>query len=83
MIQTCTNLVESDKTICVPTNQNRQNKKNCMVQIRPRLTEARSKIVATVGPACSDVDSLTTLVNEGVDVFRINTAHGKIEDFER
>ncbi|MEC8555580.1 MAG: pyruvate kinase [Planctomycetota bacterium] len=83
MIQTCKNLVESDTTICVPANQNRQNKKNCMVQIRPRLTEARSKIVATVGPACSDVESLTTLVNEGVDVFRINTAHGKIEDFER
>lgn len=53
-----------------------------MVQARPSLDEARSKIVATVGPACSSVERLTELVNNGVDVFRINTAHGKQKDFE-
>ena len=53
-----------------------------MGQVRPNLSEARSKIVATVGPACSDVEKLTELVEKGVDVFRINTAHGQQEDFE-
>lgn len=37
---------------------------------------ARTKIVATVGPASWDVEMLKTLVQRGVDVFRINTAHG-------
>jgi pyruvate kinase len=54
-----------------------------MTQVRPNLNEARSKIVATVGPACQDEATMTELVNHGVDVFRINTAHGKIPDFER
>jgi pyruvate kinase len=50
--------------------------------IRPKKNEARSKIVATVGPACSSVEKLAELVECGVDVFRINTAHGKQADFE-
>ncbi len=50
--------------------------------MRPNLNEARSKIVATVGPACDSVETLAELVNHGVDVFRINAAHGKIADFE-
>jgi pyruvate kinase len=54
-----------------------------MAQVRPYLNEARSKIVATVGPACRDEGILAELVNHGVDVFRINAAHGKIADFER
>ncbi len=50
---------------------------------RPRFAEARTKIVATVGPACNSEEMLAQLINHGVDVFRINTAHGKREDFER
>ncbi|TWU03799.1 pyruvate kinase [Neorhodopirellula pilleata] len=46
---------------------------------RPRLNEARTKIVATVGPACDSVSKLAELIEEGVDVFRINSAHGTIE----
>ncbi|EMI42635.1 pyruvate kinase [Rhodopirellula sp. SWK7] len=46
---------------------------------RPRLNEARTKIVATVGPACDSVEQLADLIEEGVDVFRINSAHGTIE----
>lgn len=53
-----------------------------MAHVRPNLNEARSKIVATVGPACSEVETLVAMVNHGVDVFRINAAHGKQEDFE-
>jgi pyruvate kinase len=36
---------------------------------------ARTKIVATVGPACSDEARLLELVTAGVDVFRLNLAH--------
>jgi pyruvate kinase len=49
--------------------------------VRPRLTEARTKIIATVGPACDSVAMLVELVNHGVDIFRINAAHGKQADF--
>ncbi len=37
---------------------------------------ARTKIVATVGPACQDEDRLAELVEAGADVFRLNMAHG-------
>jgi pyruvate kinase len=50
---------------------------------RPNFTQARTKIVATVGPACESEEMLAELINQGVDVFRINTAHGKQADFER
>jgi pyruvate kinase len=38
---------------------------------------ARTKIVATVGPACSSFDQLRTLAQAGVDVFRLNMAHAE------
>ncbi len=40
---------------------------------------ARTKIVATVGPASRDPDCLAELVRSGVDVFRLNMAHGTPE----
>ncbi|QDT08761.1 pyruvate kinase [Planctomycetes bacterium K23_9] len=43
---------------------------------RPSLDEARTKIVATVGPASDTVEKLVALIDAGVDIFRINTAHG-------
>ena len=43
---------------------------------RPTLGEACTKIVSTVGPACDTVERLVTLIEHGVDIFRINTAHG-------
>ncbi len=46
---------------------------------RPRLNEARTKIVATVGPACDSVEKLVELIEAGVDVFRINSAHGTLD----
>jgi pyruvate kinase len=42
-----------------------------------------TKIVATVGPACADVDTLVKLIAEGVRVFRINFSHGTLDQFER
>src|SRR6056297_2397050 len=49
---------------------------------RPTLGESCTKIVATVGPACSTVDALAELIEHGVDVFRINSAHGTREQHE-
>lgn len=46
---------------------------------RPTLREASTKIIATVGPACDSVAMLTQMIEAGVDVFRINTAHGDRE----
>lgn len=37
---------------------------------------ARTKTVATIGPASNTLEMLKTLIQDGVDVFRINMAHG-------
>jgi pyruvate kinase len=42
--------------------------------------QQNTKIVATVGPACSAYDNLLALVKAGVDVFRLNFSHGSHED---
>ncbi len=39
--------------------------------------QAKTKIVATVGPSCESRDVLRELVLAGVDVFRLNFAHGQ------
>jgi pyruvate kinase len=38
----------------------------------------RTKIVATMGPACQDVDTLHSLFQAGVDVCRLNFSHGDL-----
>jgi pyruvate kinase len=35
----------------------------------------RTKVIATVGPACSTSDQITALANAGADVLRINCSH--------
>ncbi|MGN6249492.1 MAG: pyruvate kinase [Ginsengibacter sp.] len=43
----------------------------------------RTKIVATVGPACDNFESMVELVKAGVNVFRLNFSHGSHEDKAR
>ena len=40
----------------------------------------RTKIVATVGPACDTYEKLLELVKAGVNIFRLNFSHGSQED---
>ncbi|GAA0893375.1 pyruvate kinase [Fulvivirga kasyanovii] len=40
----------------------------------------KTKIIATVGPASSDKKILKKLIQEGVDIFRLNFSHGTHED---
>jgi pyruvate kinase len=44
--------------------------------LRPQLNATCTKIVATVGPACGSVERLAAMIERGVDIFRINAAHG-------
>jgi pyruvate kinase len=43
-------------------------------------TYHKTKIVATVGPACDTYDKLLELVKAGVNVFRLNFSHGSHEN---
>lgn len=40
----------------------------------------RTKLVATFGPACSQEAVLTDIIADGVDVFRLNMAHGSRDE---
>ncbi len=43
----------------------------------------KTKIVATVGPACAETETLKVMLDEGVDVFRLNFSHGTVEQHEQ
>ncbi|WP_233208790.1 pyruvate kinase [Zhongshania marina] len=40
----------------------------------------RTKIVATVGPACDSRETLAEMISAGVNVFRLNFSHGTAEE---
>ena len=46
-------------------------------------SQKRTKIVATVGPACDTLEKLADLVKAGVNVFRLNFSHGTFDDKKR
>ena len=43
----------------------------------------RTKIVATIGPASRSEEAIHGLVEAGVDVFRLNMAHGSMEEHQQ
>ena len=43
-------------------------------------SQKRTKIVATVGPACESFEKLLELAKAGVNVFRLNFSHGDHEN---
>ena len=48
-----------------------------------KIQRARTKTVATVGPASNSPEQLNQLIQCGVDVFRINTAHGTADEHDQ
>ena len=46
----------------------------------PLSTRSRTKIIATVGPACRSPQKLAELITAGVDVFRLNMAHASLPE---
>src|SRR4051812_48754086 len=42
----------------------------------------RTKIVATIGPACRDPETLVRMVDAGMDVARLNFSHGTLDEHE-
>ena len=40
----------------------------------------KTKIIATLGPAVKDDSTLISLIKEGVDIARLNIAHGSVEE---
>ena len=44
------------------------------------VTPRRTKIVATIGPACSTHEKVRELVEAGMDAARLNLSHGTHED---
>src|SRR5215213_981611 len=40
----------------------------------------RTKIVATLGPACDTAEGVDALIAAGIDVARINLSHGTVEE---
>src|ERR1700748_241544 len=44
------------------------------------IRKRRTRIVATLGPACRDPAMVVALAHAGVDVFRLNFSHGTHDD---
>lgn len=53
-----------------------------MMHYNPKYLK-KTKIVATLGPATDDEETLRTMMDRGVDVFRINFSHANYEDVKR
>lgn len=43
----------------------------------------KTKIIATVGPASADRKTMATLIENGLDIFRLNFSHGTFADYAK
>ncbi len=50
---------------------------------KKRKTNKRTKIIATLGPACNSPKRIKSLLKRGVDVFRVNFSHGEHEEHKK
>ncbi|MDB5229250.1 MAG: pyruvate kinase [Chitinophagaceae bacterium] len=81
-------MVESHQSGNQTSNHSNKMSKNLSKYLHEQMdkeagiqhTFHRTKIVATVGPACDTYDKLLELVKAGVNVFRLNFSHGNHED---
>ncbi len=47
------------------------------------VTGQKTKIVATIGPACNSFENLLAIIKAGVDVVRLNFSHGTHQDHQQ
>jgi pyruvate kinase len=43
----------------------------------------KTKIIATLGPASADADTIRAMLDNGVDVFRLNFSHGSFDEHKK
>ncbi len=43
----------------------------------------KTKIIATLGPACEEAEIIGAMIDNGVDVFRINFSHGTLDEHDK
>jgi pyruvate kinase len=48
-----------------------------------KIKHSQTKIIATIGPACNDKETLRKMVYEGLDVCRLNFSHSKYSEHEQ
>lgn len=54
-----------------------------MTNLRTDITiQRKTKIVATIGPACSSLDTLVAMIRAGMNVARLNLSHGTLAEHE-
>lgn len=54
-----------------------------MLCVTSGRSQRRTRIIATLGPATNDRDSITRLLQAGVNIVRLNMSHGSHEDHRR